>query len=440
MGSVPPERRAQAPSRITGDWRVSLDHNPVNIWDPAGALTTASAERDEGLEAGGEEGGKLVAILRQGAVEIRVHENAIEGRGDEAVCKGGGVIGVRDVLGDDKGFLATLTNPNICIQHQGKGTVTTSPMLLPNSVTNSRTSRYHYISQAVAEVHPLLIFMMYRDLLHNDSKSSTPSLYFVLANSPPQALVAFDVGGLGRNLLAKIKRSDFPSIHPYIPTEFYSRVDKNRTQQQKIRKRLEDACRASFARPSLTISPPPQRRQWYETWLLCFYILNTTPSTEIGYAVDTAGAGGASSSTGLPPPPSLQEEQGAAEQLQRLPLLLPDPLIVQMQVPGAVQATTTVVSEAADVVDDGGHLGSAWTVTLRLSLTTSGNADGALTLQFLEARAGENRWEAWTEASRFKFNAESTSWESGKSVLRVLELYEFLSNCANTGVVSSLTE
>ncbi|KAG9219726.1 hypothetical protein CCMSSC00406_0010189 [Pleurotus cornucopiae] len=97
-------------------------------------------------------------------------------------------------------------------------------------------------------------------------------------------------------------------------------------------------------------------------------------------AVDTAGDGGASSSTGLPPPPPLQE-QGAVEQPQGPHLPLPDPLIVQVQVPGAVQATATVVPQAADVVDDGGYPGSTWTLTLQLSLTTSRNADGALTSQ-----------------------------------------------------------
>ncbi|KDQ28539.1 hypothetical protein PLEOSDRAFT_166760 [Pleurotus ostreatus PC15] len=88
-------------------------------------------------------------------------------------------------------------------------------------------------------------------------------------------------------------------------------------------------------------------------------------------AVDTAGAGGASSNTGLPPPPPLQEEQVAVEQLQGPHLPLPEPLIVQVQIPGAVQATTTVMPQAADVVDDGGYRAPTWTVTLQLSLTLS---------------------------------------------------------------------
>ncbi|KAF7433850.1 hypothetical protein PC9H_005816 [Pleurotus ostreatus] len=96
-------------------------------------------------------------------------------------------------------------------------------------------------------------------------------------------------------------------------------------------------------------------------------------------AVDRVGAGFVSSNTGSPQPPPLQEEPVAVEQLQGPHLPLPDPLIVQ--VPGAVQATTTVVPQAADVVDDGGYRAPTWTVTLQLSLTTSRNTNGALTSQ-----------------------------------------------------------
>ncbi|KAF7433849.1 hypothetical protein PC9H_005815 [Pleurotus ostreatus] len=81
-------------------------------------LAATNAEREEDFEAGGEDVGKLVAILRRGAyvraMEIRAHDNVIEGRGDVTVWNGGRVIDVRDILGDDEGFLAAFINLDIC--------------------------------------------------------------------------------------------------------------------------------------------------------------------------------------------------------------------------------------------------------------------------------------------------------------------------------------
>ncbi|KDQ28540.1 hypothetical protein PLEOSDRAFT_1102587 [Pleurotus ostreatus PC15] len=54
-------------------------------------------------------------------MEMRAHDNVFEGRGDVAVWNGGRVVDVRDILGDDEGFLAAFIDLDICNQWERIG-------------------------------------------------------------------------------------------------------------------------------------------------------------------------------------------------------------------------------------------------------------------------------------------------------------------------------